>query len=138
METLGFHELRPLVTMDRAVTPDGIIFSIYPPDLQKVTISALSSGNGIGIELFQFHDPKITSETSANFANDYKRGGFFHIGVTAPDIELLAEKVVATGGKRIGATIPVYNHEAMYLQDPWGNVIELISASFERVMSNRS
>lgn len=138
VEVMGFQLLRPLTTVDRAKMPNAAIFKIYPSDLNKVTTCCMSTTNGIGIELFQFHDPKITAETSANFANDYKRGGFFHIGVTAPDIEALAQKAIAAGAKKIGETVPVFDQEAMYIEDPWGNVVELVSVSFERLMSNRS
>lgn len=98
----------------------------------------MSAGNGIGIELFEFIEPRITSETEADFARDYKRGGLFHFGITVPDPDALCEKAVKAGGKKIGDTVPVYEYEALYVQDPWGTVIELISASFERLMANRS
>jgi predicted enzyme related to lactoylglutathione lyase len=137
MEVLGFHLLRPAVTMSRAETPEGAIFKIYPKTLNKVTVVAMSSGAGLGVEIFQFHDPAITEATKANFETDYARGGFFHIGVTTPDVQVLCDKIVAAGGKLIGEKVSVYEYDAVYTQDPWGNVIELIEASFERVMSNR-
>lgn len=138
VDVLGFHELRPPHTTDRAVTPDDGLFKMYPPDLQKVTMAYLSAGNGIGVELFEFQEPRIAPEARADFARDYKRGGYFHMAVTAPDVEALCERAVAAGARKIGATIPVFEYEAIYIEDPWGNVVELISASFERMMSNRA
>lgn len=136
-EVLGFHQLKPFGTVDRAQTPNAAIFKIYPDDLQKVKIGALSSGNGIGVELFEFLEPKITAETRASFAKDYKRGGLFHFGITVPDVDAFCEKAVKAGAKKIGETVPVYEYDAVYIEDPWGTVIELISGSFERIMSNR-
>lgn len=125
-------------TADRALHPDNAIFKIYPPDLQRVRIAYLSTGDGVGFELFEFLEPRIAEpDGRANFAADYKRGGFFHVGVTTSDVEGLATKAVAAGAKRIGETVQVFGYEAMYLEDPWGNVVELLNCSFERLMSNR-
>jgi catechol 2,3-dioxygenase-like lactoylglutathione lyase family enzyme len=136
-EVLGFTQLKPFATIERSKMPNAAIFKIYPDDLQKVTTGCLSAGNGIGVELFEFQEPKITADTQANFAKDYKRGGLFHIGITVPDVDALCEKAVKAGAKKIGETVPVYEYDALYIEDPWGTVIELISGSFERIMSNR-
>lgn len=136
-EILGFHQLKPIATADRAAAPNAAIFKIYPDDLQKVKIGAFSAGNGMGVEFFEFVEPKITAETRADFRKDYKRGGLFHFGVTTPDVDALCEKAVKAGARKLGETVPVYDYDALYIEDPWGNVIELISGSFERIMSNR-
>lgn len=134
---LGCHELRPRSSSDRAVNPEAAIFQIYPASLQKVRMAYLSAGNGVGVELFQFTDPQMGAGEEANFEKNYFRGGFFHIAITTPDLESTLEKVVANGGKKIGNTVPIYGHTAAYVSDPWGNVIELITGSFERIMANR-
>jgi catechol 2,3-dioxygenase-like lactoylglutathione lyase family enzyme len=138
VDMLGFTELKAPAIHDRAVKPDANIFKIYPADLNKATVRFLSAGNGVGIELFEFQDPKIEPGSEASFEKDYKRGGFFHFAVTVDDIRAVVDKVAANGGKTHGPVISIFQYEAAYVQDPWGNVIELLTASFERVMANRS
>ena len=68
----------------------------------------------------------------------YARGGFFHIAITAPDPEEVCKKIVSAGGCQIGKTIQLPGGEsALYTQDPWGNVIEVLSSSFEALMANK-
>ncbi|CAK7222155.1 hypothetical protein SBRCBS47491_004773 [Sporothrix bragantina] len=134
---LGFHELRARSCTERATNPEGGIFQIYPASLQKVRMAYLSAGNGVGIELFQFGESAMAADDKANFEKNYARGGYFHIAATVPDLDSAIEKVVANGGRQIGKTVPIFGHVAAYVADPWGNVIELITGSFERIMSNR-
>jgi catechol-2,3-dioxygenase len=71
-------------------------------------------------------------------AFDYTKGGFFHIGITDPEPDVLVKKVLEKGGKQIGETVTLYDGEkALYMQDPWGNTIEVLSCSFEQLMANR-
>lgn len=110
--------------------------------MQKVKIAWLSTGNGVGFEIFEFIDPPTKSSEDANakwsLEEQYQRGGFFHIGVTAPDPDAVAERACQDGASRIGETITSYDGEkALYVRDPWGNVIEILSCSFEQLMGNR-
>jgi catechol 2,3-dioxygenase-like lactoylglutathione lyase family enzyme len=136
VDTLGFTRLRSTSFTDRADAPEAPIFKIYPPSLRKARIAYLSAGNGVGFELFEF-DPKIEAGAEANFDRDYRRGGYFHVAVTTPDLDGMIDRIVSAGGKRIGETTCVYHARACYVSDPWGNVIELLSCSFEQLMSNR-
>ncbi len=137
ISVLGFYELRARSATDRSVTPDSAIFRIYPASLQKVRMAYLSAGNGVGLELFQFSEPHMAAGEEANFDKNYYRGGYFHIAITTPDIESTIEKVVKNGGRKVGDIVPIFDYHAAYVADPWGNVIEVITASFERIMSNR-
>ena len=59
-------------------------------------------------------------------------------GVTAPDPDAVAEAACKDGAKRLGETITMYDGDkALYLRDPWGNVVEVLSCSFEQLMGNR-
>lgn len=54
--------------------------------------------------------------------------------MTDADPDTLADKMVETGGKRIGKSVhPLKNVIWVYAADPWGNVVEILDASFERV-----
>jgi len=131
---LGFRNLRPDRTTSRARDPEASIFKIYGDGLQEVKMAWLGTGNSVGFEVFEFINPKYKGGP----AFDYARGGFFHIAVTVPEPEVLAEKVVKAGGKRIGLPVQLYDGDsAVYVQDPWGNVVELLSCSMEQLMANR-
>ena len=137
VDTLGFTRLRATSAVDRETNPEAVIFKIYPSSLRRVRTAYLSAGNGIGFEQFEFQEPQIQAGSEAKFERDYHRGGFFHAAVTTNDIDGLADRVVKAGGKLIGETICIYADKARYVEDPWGNVLELMTASFEQIMSNR-
>ncbi|CAK7233740.1 hypothetical protein SCUCBS95973_008698 [Sporothrix curviconia] len=135
---LGFHKLREPSFVDRTIVPDAGAFHVYPASLQKLRIGFLSTGNGVGFELFQFVEPSTKEGDEANFEKTYTRGGYFHIAITVPDCDETINKIVANGGRLVGKSVPLFDEfQAAYVTDPWGNVIELITGSFERIMSNR-
>ncbi|KAF2681424.1 hypothetical protein K458DRAFT_420597 [Lentithecium fluviatile CBS 122367] len=118
---------------DKSSAPDGPIFKIYPKNLQKVKIAWMSAGNGVGFEVFEFIEPP--HKPAPEF--EYNRAGFFHIAVTAPDPDEVVKRAVAEGGKQVGETVAMGPTErALYLSDPWGNVVEVLSCSYEALMAN--
>ena len=139
----GFRRIRDDRMTDQAADgTDAPVFKIYGTSLRKVKIAWLSTGNGVGFEIFEFIDPptKGADEVNANWSlqEQYQRGGFFHIGITAPDPDLVAENACQDGATRVGETVSMYDGEkALYLRDPWGNVVEVLSCSFEQLMGNR-
>lgn len=119
---------------ERSSMPDGPIFKIYDSKLHKVKIAWLGTGNSVGFEVFEFIDPP--HQPKPEF--EYNRSGFFHIAVTAPDVDTACKRAVEYGGKQVGETVSVGGDEkALYLSDPWGNVVEVLSCSFEALMANR-
>ena len=79
----------------------------------------LSTGNGVGFEIFELIDPptKSADEVNAQWSleNQHQRGGFFHIGVTAPDPDAVAEAACKDGATRVGEAITMYHGEkALY------------------------
>jgi len=139
----GFRRIRNDRTTDRSIDgSDSPIFKIYGNKLNKVKVAWLSTGNSVGFEIFEFIDPPTKSSDSIKkdwtLEEQFKRGGYFHIGVTAPDPDSLADKACADGGVRIGESITMHDGEkALYLRDPWGNVVEVLSCSFEQLLGNR-
>lgn len=118
---------------DRSADPAQPIFRIYPSSLQKVKIAWLGCGNSVGFEVFEFIDPP--HEPKPDF--EYSKAGFFHIAVTSPDPEETLKRAVAEGGKQVGEAVAMGPTEkALYLMDPWGNVVEVLSCSFESLLAN--
>jgi hypothetical protein len=175
--------------------PNIPIYKIYGPTLQTVKVAFLSTGNGVGFEIFEFIDPPHVRDPVACTSNidtntntsptaqeipstqkqtegigsstlqkqndhrnehehrhteekqeekdelkfDYNRAGFFHIAITAPDVDAAISHAISHGAKQIGETVNVGvegKQRAAYVSDPWGNVVEVVSCSFERLMAN--
>ncbi|KAJ4290560.1 hypothetical protein N0V90_010777 [Kalmusia sp. IMI 367209] len=133
-KVFGFTRIRNDSIRDRAMGPSQPMFKIYPSTLQRVKVAWLSCGNSVGFEVFEFVDPPHEPAPQFEFA----RSGFFHICVTAPDVEEAVERAVKEGGKLVGETTALGPKEkAAYVSDPWGNVVEVLSCSFESLMANK-
>lgn len=120
-----------IMHIKRAETPQAPIFAIYGDSLQEVKLAYMATGNGVGFEVFEFIKPGF-KKTDVDF--EYNRGGFFHICVTDSEPGVLADKVVSNGGSRQGSLVKLVGGvECVYVKDPWGNVVEILGTSFERL-----
>jgi catechol 2,3-dioxygenase-like lactoylglutathione lyase family enzyme len=84
----------------------------------------LEMADGVGLELFQFKNPQTIDR--GEFA--FWRVGIFHLCLVAPEIEEVAAKIEASGGRRRTAIRPIFPGEPYrfcYCEDPYGNIIEL-------------
>lgn len=57
-----------------------------------------------------------------------------------PDIEGLTKKIVAAGGRQrsqIWSLYPNRPHSMTYCEDPWGNILEIYTHSYEQSYSNQ-
>lgn len=134
---LGFELIGPIRHFNRRDHPDAFsqIFVSYPETMRELKFAVLTSGNSVGIEVFQFVDP---APVVPDQFFEFPRVGVFHICVTDPNPEELVKKVESDGGRQIGdwmdySRYGLIGHKGVYTQDPWGNVIEVMSASIERV-----
>jgi hypothetical protein len=115
----------------RSEDPSSPIFSIYGPSLNEVKLAYMATGSGTGFEIFEFVNPGF-KKNDVDF--EYNRAGFFHICVTDCDPDGLVEKVVSAGGSLIGKSVGLGDGiTCVYTKDPWGNVIEILNTSFERM-----
>ncbi|ORY15279.1 Glyoxalase/Bleomycin resistance protein/Dihydroxybiphenyl dioxygenase [Clohesyomyces aquaticus] len=132
-KVFGFKRIRTDRMTDRSTMSTAPIFKIYDSQLHKVKIAWLGTGNSVGFEVFEFIDPP--HKPAPDF--EYNRSGFFHIAVTAPDVKATCQRAVENGGKQVGETVEMGPTEkALYLSDPWGNVIEVLTCSFEALLAN--
>lgn len=97
-------------------------------------IAHMSTGDRIGIELFEFPNCYIPEKNL-----DFNRSGIFHFCIQDPDLEGLLEKLVEHGGKQRMPVRYYYPGEKpyrmVYVEDPFGNVFELYSHSYELTYS---
>ncbi len=94
----------------------------------------LATSDKIGIELFEFPNNEAPEN---NF--EYWKTGIFHFCVQDPDIEGLVEKIIAHGGKQRMPIREYYPNEKpykmVYCEDPFGNLIEIYTHSYELTYS---
>lgn len=70
---------------------------------------------------------------------EYWKTGVFHFWVQDPNVEELAERIVAAGGKKRMEKPRYYPGEKpyrmIYMEDPFGNILEIYSHSYELIYS---
>jgi len=98
-------------------------------------IAHLSMADGIGIELFEF---KNTVEEERPF--EYWRRGLFHFCVQDDDLEGRIKIIEKLGGKQRMQQVRKYYpgekpYRMVYMEDPFGNIFELYSHSYELTYS---
>ncbi|KAH0831519.1 hypothetical protein AYO21_06351 [Fonsecaea monophora] len=136
-QVLGLKVLVPDNTMN-AEDAGGVPRKIYGKELQRVRSIILTASNGIGFEIFEFVAPKYNGpQQRPEWGPDsYTRGGFFHVGFVVADIDETVAACERLGGKLVGEKVhPVPGEAALYMQDPWGNIIELMTCGFDQMFS---
>ncbi len=101
-------------------------------------IAHMVTGDGTGLELFQYTDPPHERREDTM---EYWKNGFFHIAITHPNVDEMVEKIVGEGGKRrskIWDLFPGEDIRLCYCEDPFGNVLEIISTRYEQIFANRA
>jgi lactoylglutathione lyase family protein len=97
-------------------------------------IAHMATGDRVGIELFEFPGCYIPEKNL-----DYKRSGIFHFCIQDPDVEGLLKKIIEHGGRQRMPVRHYYPGEKpyrmVYVEDPFGNVFELYSHSYELTYS---
>lgn len=104
---------------------------LYGEGWTEFRFAHLSSADGIGCELFEF-----VNNTDEIAVNTPFRTGIFHFCVQDPAIEKLVERVVAHGGEQMCEIIELdpgnKPYKMVYVKDPFGNMIEIYTHSYER------
>ncbi len=131
-EVLGFYLLMPVTEVENdPSTAIGIMCQdVFGDAFETFKIAHLSTADGIGIEMFEFPE---TKQEKMEF-NPYNLG-IFHLCIQDPNIEELAEKIVANGGKQRMPIREYYPGEKpykmVYMEDPFGNIVEIYTHSYE-------
>jgi catechol 2,3-dioxygenase-like lactoylglutathione lyase family enzyme len=128
-DVLGLEPLGPAIEVRAGEGHGGAVAAdVFGRRFGRFRQAHLTSANGVALELFEFAEPAV-------------RQGIFHVCLTAPGIERMAERIAASGGRRMSRVWEIFPGEpyrTCYCQDPFGNVIELYSHSHERTYANRA
>lgn len=108
---------------------------VFGAGWSSLRIAHLSTGDRIGVEIFEF---KKKENPDNNF--EYWKTGIFHFCVQDPNVEELAERMVAAGGKKRMEKPRYYYpgekpYRMIYMEDPFGNIVEIYSHSYELIYS---
>jgi catechol 2,3-dioxygenase-like lactoylglutathione lyase family enzyme len=138
IEVLGFTMVRgPVEFLADDSLPGRAVRDIHGPDLKKMRIAWLSSGNQVGFEIFEYIEPKAQRRTTDNF--EYWKSGFTHICITDPNIEDLCNRISESGGKQrsnLWEIVPDKGYKVVFCEDPFGNIIEICSNGFEQTITS--
>ena len=138
-DTLGFTVLMEAVEVRNDGSHFGTMAAeICGPRFGGMKLAHMASGDGVGLELFQFIEP--AHERRAD-TMEYWKNGFFHLALTHRDVPAMVQRIVEAGGKQRSQVWTVFEGEDVqvcYCEDPFGNVLEIISHRYEQIFANRS
>ena len=119
-----------LVKEEKDTAIEIMCIDVFGEGWGEFKIAHLSTGDGIGIEIFEF--PK--NNKSKHEFNPYPTG-VFHFSVKDPNIEELTKKIVEAGGKQRMPIREYYPgkkpYKMVYCEDLFGNIIEIYTHSYE-------
>ncbi|MBP2076862.1 VOC family protein [Oceanobacillus polygoni] len=134
-EVLGFKLIAgPYTFVSDLEKEPNMTNDLLGKDIKTMRNAHLISQNQVGLELFEFQEPKMEDKGK----QDYQ--GYFHICLIADNMEELADKIANSGGKKrsdIWNTWEGKPYYLVYCEDPFGNIIELYSHSTETMYANK-
>ncbi len=134
-DVMNWYVIMPPTVVEEDDSAIGIMCTdVFGAGWKSFKIAHMSTGDRVGIELFEFRGA-VRPEN--NF--EYWKTGVFHYCVQDPDVEGLASKIVAAGGKQ---RMPVRYYfpgekpyRMTYCEDPFGNIVEIYSHGYELTYS---
>jgi lactoylglutathione lyase family protein len=134
-DVMGWYLIMPPTTITEDDSAIGVMCTdVFGAGWGSFRIAHLSTGDRIGVEIFEFRNAQ---KPDNNF--EYWKTGVFHFCVQDPDVEGLAARIVAAGGKQ---RMPVREYfpgekpyRMVYMEDPFGNIVEIYSHSYELTYS---
>lgn len=133
---LGLYLIMPPTTIKHDDSAIGIMCDdVFGEGWGSFRIAHLSTNDRVGVELFEF--PTTKSE-SGPF--EYWRPRLFHFCIQDPDLENRIKLIEKYGGKQRMKKVRHYfpgekPYRMIYCEDPFGNIIEIYSHSYELTYS---
>lgn len=103
---------------------------IYGSGWVAFSFAHLVSADGIGFEMFQFHNNQDQTSGVSPFVT-----GINHFCIQDPDIEGRISRILEFGGKQKTEIMPLdpsgeKPYKMAYMEDPWGNLIEIYTHAY--------
>jgi len=104
---------------------------VFGSQWADMKLAHMLTDNECGLELFEFVTPK-GREPENNF--QYWNYGASHIAFTVEDFDRTLELITSTGGRARTQVHDVHGGILIcYCEDPWGNVIEIVSRPYAQL-----
>jgi catechol 2,3-dioxygenase-like lactoylglutathione lyase family enzyme len=109
---------------------------VFGEGFKGFNIAHLVTSDGIGFELFEMVDRE------QRHVVDFTKIGIFHYALETDDFEGVIEKVTQFGGKARMDTMRYHPedenrpYKMVYLEDPFGNLLELYSHTYSETYSS--
>ncbi|MGO1628691.1 MAG: VOC family protein [Microbacteriaceae bacterium] len=136
-DVFGMRLLMPPRVLEGSVHREA--GSALGPRFRTAWQAHLLTGNGAGVEVFQFLDPEPDFASGTGENVPFTRLGTWHVCLTHPDPGLVMERGQARGGTVLSEPavfVPGRPWMLAYIADPWGLVWEVMSASYAEVFAN--
>ena len=135
-KVLGFRLIgRPIEFVTDNSVADNALKRYSRRILKKMRMSWLLSENHVDLEIVEYIEPR-SQRRHNNF--EYWKSGITHICITDPKIEELFGNISNQGGKQrrgIWEIVPLKGYKIAFCEDPFGNVIEVCSNSYEEIIT---
>jgi len=135
-EVLGFRLIGgPVEFVTDASLAGRALRDIYGENLRKMRTSWMLLENHVGLEIIEYVEPK-SQRRQDNF--EYWKSGITHICITDPNIEGICNKISEEGGKArsgIWDIVPSKGYKIAFCEDPFGNILEIYSNSYEEIVT---
>ena len=125
------------VTEERETAIGRMCIAVFGAGFKGFNIAHLLTKDGIGFELFEMKDRQQRHEV------DFSRIGIFHFCLQTDDFHGVTARTEQYGGK-VRMDIMRYHPEddsntsqMVYLEDPFGNLFELYSHTYEETYSTK-
>ncbi|EPF2928498.1 VOC family protein [Vibrio navarrensis] len=124
------------VIEERETAIGRMCIAVFGEGFKGFNIAHLITTDGIGVELFEMRERQERHNV------DFSRLGIFHFCLQTDDFSGVMEKVIKFGGK-VRMDVMRYHPEddarpakMVYLEDPFGNLFELYSHSYEETYAS--
>ena len=128
-EVFGWYHLSGPYEIKRDGPAGPFTDTVFGTDWIGFKLAHMSTGDRIGIELFEFEDSYPSEKW------EFKKHGIFHFGITMPDYEEFLKRLEAHGGRQhsrvMKRDVNGKSYCAVYAQDPFGNMFEIYTYSYE-------
>ena len=135
-KALGFYLIMAPTLIRRDDSAIGqMCDDVFGEDWESFRIAHMSTLDRVGVEIFEFPN---TKPEKGPF--EYWRPKLFHFCVQDPDLEGRIKTIEQFGGKQRMKQVRHYYpdqkpYRMIYCEDPFGNIIELYSHSYELTYS---
>lgn len=138
-DVFGLYSLHPVQEFDEETSGDATVGQVLTDvygrgGWRSLRVARLVLGDGIGIELQQFGPTEAREGLPSP-----RTPGVSHLCVQDPDVQGLADRILAHGGRQVTGVRELYPGRKpftlAYCADPFGNLIEIDSHAFETTYS---